>query len=708
MTYRPLHIALFLLILFNGFAAEDDGLKRRFISMSEPWNPAPADFKLPERQHPYLFLDKEELQALFRRGTDPDLPWAQKQYAQVLKEADATLERPLKIPDLPGEWSHHYVCERCGVKLTPQGKSHDCPRCGKKYSGWPYDGVIAGMDHMKNIDNGLALGLAFQLTGKVEYALRARDTLLAYADRYTSFPIHDYQGTQMTRGARLFAQTLNEAIGIIPMAWTYDLIYDAPGTTAQHRERIVNGLLRPAALIIRRNDMSVSNWQSWHNAAIAAVGFAIEDPAMVAHSISGVSGLRFQLEKSILSDGFWYEGATSYHFYALKALQSQALAMKAAGMDAYLEPKFRKLYEAPLDYVFPDGRFPAVNDSDPSFITDEDAHYEVAYAWYGDEKFGTIAREGGRNSRDAFLYGAEQLPENEEPAGESSIFPELGAAMLRQLDTSNPLALHLDFGPHGGAHGHPDKLGIILYANGTDALPDAGRLNYGAPLHGKWYKTTLAHNTVIVDGKNQKGAEGRLVTSSFDGLVQMATAVCDTVYNDAVLTRSVALAPEYLLDVVSGESSRKRTWDLACHGRGSAECNLDLQPANLPQKSDGYQVLKNVRAADADAGFHVTFKSGEGKTLHLNQANTGAARVIVADGITDREVTTCPVVLTRKEDTSATWITVISPYDDSAVGYSCTAMEDGWHVSVTNPAGTDSYNVTQGTARLIGTTREAD
>ena len=39
------------------------------------------------------------------------------------------------------------------------------------------------------------------------------------------------------------------------------------------------------------------------------------------HAINGKSGLRFQFENSVLPDGFWYEGAPAYHYYALNAIR---------------------------------------------------------------------------------------------------------------------------------------------------------------------------------------------------------------------------------------------------------------------------------------------------------------------------------------------------------------------------------------------------
>jgi oligo-alginate lyase len=405
-----------------------------------------------------------------------------------------------------------------------------------------------------------------------------------------------------------------------------------------------------------------------------------------------------------LPDGFWYEGTASYHFYALNALEKQALTMKAAGMDIYKQPKFKALYQSPLDYTFPDGRFPAVNDSDPLSIYDQDAHYEIAYALFGDGRFASVAAKGERDTREAFLFGSTVLATGNGAGGKSRVFPGLGALMLRQEQSTSPLAVHLDYGPHGGGHGHPDKLGIVLFANGHDAMPDAGRLAYGAPLHDRWYTTTLAHNTVVVDGKNQRPAEGRLVQYDCDNLVQTATAVCDTAYDDVVITRSIALAPEYMLDVVAGVSKTTRTWDLAYHVRGKVDTEVALAPFDLPEKSSGYQVLENVVSADVDGAWVVRVAHKNG-SISLNFGNTGETKVILADGLVDKAVTTCPVVLARRVETAPSWITVVSPGGTNGPDLKISKTVKGWEAIVTTSEGCDTYAISAGSLVQKSSTR---
>ncbi len=75
--------------------------------------------------------------------------------------------------------------------------------------------------------------------------------------------------------------------------------------------------------------------------------------------------------------------------------------------------------------------------------------------------------------------------------------------------------LCLKYGPHGGGHGHPDKLNFVLYSRGQILGVDPGTAAYGVPIQNEWYKSTLAHNTLVVDEENQKPAEGKSLAFHF-------------------------------------------------------------------------------------------------------------------------------------------------------------------------------------------------
>ncbi|MDA1138142.1 MAG: heparinase II/III family protein [Planctomycetota bacterium] len=78
-------------------------------------------------------------------------------------------------------------------------------------------------------------------------------------------------------------------------------------------------------------------------------------------------------------------------------------------------------------------------------------------------------------------------------------------AILRSGEGERSRAAWLDYDA-GGSHGHMDGMNLGLFAFGLDLMPDFGYppLQYEAK-KAQWYQSTAAHNTVVIDGENQKG-----------------------------------------------------------------------------------------------------------------------------------------------------------------------------------------------------------
>jgi len=114
------------------------------------------------------------------------------------------------------------------------------------------------------------------------------------------------------------------------------------------------------------------------------------------------------------------------------------------------------------------------------------------------------------------------------------LFPDVGLGCVRTHDGS--VGLLMDFGPLGftstAAHGHADALSIWLFLDDEYFLVDAGTYAYHS--HPEWrafFRSTAAHNTARVDGRNQSEMAGRFLWSSkanarllrFDNTSEQAT-----------------------------------------------------------------------------------------------------------------------------------------------------------------------------------------
>ena len=96
-------------------------------------------------------------------------------------------------------------------------------------------------------------------------------------------------------------------------------------------------------------------------------------------------------------------------------------------------------------------------------------------------------------------------------------FPEGGYYILGcDFETENEIRLIADAGPVGylsiAAHGHADALAFTLSVGGMEFLIDPGTYAYHTQSRWRWYfRGTIAHNTVCVDGKDQSQSGGNFM-----------------------------------------------------------------------------------------------------------------------------------------------------------------------------------------------------
>ena len=659
--------------------------------------PVAAAVPLREIERPLLFVSEEEIDRARERAGTYDR--ARERVGGILAAGDVALTLEVNVPDEGGQWSHHYVCADCGVSLkTESPTEHVCWRCGKVHTGWPYDQVVVSREHHRLTGAIRSLGLAYAFTDDMRYAEKAREILLAYGEKYRSFPLHNVRGVESRSAGRLYAQTLDEAADIIGVAWGYDLVLDSGVFSDEDREIIEQGYLRAVAETIRRNDAGISNWQSWHNAGLAAIGFCLRDADLASLAIDGPHGLRYQLGNSILPDGFWHEGTAAYHFYALSALRWTVQAAWHSGIDFYDSPQYRSLFDAPLLYVFPDLNFPAVNDSDVFSLTGRHSLYDLAYSRFGDERYLAVAQHGARNSLEALLWGVDELPSAPPLVLPSRTFEGLGATVLRAGEGDEQTYAHLDWGAHGGGHGHPDKLAMILYAMGRELAPDPGRLAYGASLQGSWYRQTVAHNTVVVDERSQTPAEGRLLLFRDGEIARIARAECDRAYPGVLLRRTMVLADDYLIDVFELEAEAAHTCDWAYHNIGEHQPSLDLEPLDGPLgEGAGYQHITDVSAAEVAETWRSEFAVPAAGRVRLTMLGEPETRVFLGTGMTGRGTEPCPAVIVRRETDRTTWVSAVewrAPEAEFAVtGITRTPVEAEGDAMAFRVDRTDGYDV---------------
>ncbi len=101
------------------------------------------------------------------------------------------------------------------------------------------------------------------------------------------------------------------------------------------------------------------------------------------------------------------------------------------------------------------------------------------------------------------------------PGERRSHFPDAGLTILRPYpdDGGSELWCRCDGGPHGflsiAAHAHADALSVEVRCDGVELLSDPGTYCYHTePAWRRYFRSTLAHNTLELDGQDQSVAAG--------------------------------------------------------------------------------------------------------------------------------------------------------------------------------------------------------
>jgi hypothetical protein len=397
---------------------------------------------------------------------------------------------------------------------------------------------------------------------------------------------------------------------------------------ASVRERV----LLPSATLIAEYDEGTSNRQVWNNAALLAAGRLLGDDAMQQRAVAGRSGIGAHLTSSLLTDGTWYEGE-NYHLFAHRGLWYGAQCCDALGIalpDEGLR-RFGEGFATPLLTALPDFTFPARRDSqyavslrqwrfaescELGLARNDDARLAAALGrLYAED---APARPTGRDRSTAeaernvpaarltradlgwksLLCASLLLPPSEELPPQSVHLPAQGFAVLRR--DAGRVYVALDYGTPGGGHGHPDRLNAWLVVGDARILEDVGTGSYVERAL-FWYRSTLAHNAPLIDGRSQPYGSGRLQAWDERGAAGWIEASFELVPGRVRATRRLIVMPDYLIDELEWSGADVATIDLPFHVDPAPDPPLRWQAARLPEPAEsggGFGFLHDVERMD--------------------------------------------------------------------------------------------------------------
>jgi hypothetical protein len=174
------------------------------------------------------------------------------------------------------------------------------------------------------------------------------------------------------------------------------------------------------------------------------------------------------------------------------------------------------------------------------------------------------------------------------------LFPEAGMAVLRSGDTpETQIQLTLDYG-RAVFHAAQDRNQIDLQAfgqtftQGVGSLYNAGSgsmtVNPDKKLQAFITHGSLGHNVVLVDGKDQEPAVGKLLAWSAKPDLQYAISRVDGIAPGVSHTRGAALSHGIIVLWDRVESAQEHTYDWVFHNLGEAAPGdgWSLAPATQP------------------------------------------------------------------------------------------------------------------------------
>ena len=266
-------------------------------------------------------------------------------------------------------------------------------------------------------------------------------------------------------------------------------------------------------------------------------------------------------------------------------------------------------------------------------------------------------------------------------------------AILRSGQGQAARAAWLDYDT-SGKHSHWDGMNLGLFARGLDLLPDFGYppVQYGGwdSPRATWYSLTAAHNTVTVDGENQRGGKwspqpiaGQVTLWAQHEGVQVVRASGKEMYDCPQYERTVVvvdLSPEdfYLLDlfrVVGGSEHAKFTTghfgtlvtqglnlrESEAYGRGTQMRALRTDPAATPGWSAEWQVDDRYQLREPGAQVRLRY------TDLTTDAEAGTCEAwVIQGGYNQTQEAWVPRIMVRRRGEAplaSTFVAVLEPYE---------------------------------------------
>jgi heparinase II/III-like protein len=318
---------------------------------------------------------------------------------------------------------------------------------------------------------------------------------------------------------------LELGIRLINWVWALDLIRESGAVAGAFEERVIHSVYLHIWEITRK----LSRGSSGNNhltGELAGVYLAATYFSQLANREEwrrmAARRLEQQIQELAAPDGGWREHAVGYQLFVLHFFLACGLGARAVGED--FSTNYWTRVERMLEFVadlLEGGPLPAFGDADDGYVlslggqgADAPGLLSTGAVLFGN---GHLKQQSGgfREMARWFLPSTaadryQALAVDASARLPSRAFKDCGYYLLQSGHAHAPdrISVFFDCAELGfgaiAAHGHADALSFTLRAFGRDVLVDPGTYDYFT--YPEWrthFRSTRAHNTVTIDGKDQ-------------------------------------------------------------------------------------------------------------------------------------------------------------------------------------------------------------
>jgi hypothetical protein len=537
------------------------------------------------------------------------------------------------------------------------------------------------------------IGETYALTGKPQYAKAAHDILLRFATVYPYYLVHEGYGEYADMDPQIAADHINdlpqdelvyppnkpdrklitgywsagragatgmEGTFVRKVAGAYDLTCDAKNVdgsaiySVADRANIEKNLLLESTKLLFA-DKQINNKAVGNRCAAGIVGLVIGEPQLVRF---GMEGFDLTINSWFLPDGGTPEspayammtlGGTAGFVQALRDYSDPLGYHDAKGkrydhFDPYHDTNYGKVWDGMFNTLQGDLVFPPFADSYQT--TGLGASYtELMADNYPDRpQYLSLLKEYvkgdwskvyapwalyyGEPGRDTKVLSPLTFPSN--------ILPDLRIGYMRTGDDGRESLLLLS-ASHWGSHHHEDSLNLYYWKDGEELLTDLGYLWDHPDKH--MNVRTVAHNTVLIDGKDQATKERGGEVSYFLNKpnVRAMRASSKPYANASVYERASTLIDHgngrnYAVDLFWAQGGA--TQDFVFHGVNQ---KFQIDAAQHPSIEKFYDFSNVRQIQQSDAPWKITWEINPKMQFTAWNLPNGNETSSIADGWGQRD-----------------------------------------------------------------------